>query len=143
MQRLAQLCVVIGGSSASAMHHQSQTQGTDGEEQFRHVHDHSLGQIGLRSNSIPGNQELDGYKFRNFPEKGTWTRVRSRMSLTSALGTLMRRLPSISTWPEIEDAFNAEFDRAFYEPIDIPAAVAAVEANSQDAFARAAADEGR
>jgi multiple sugar transport system substrate-binding protein len=51
---------------------------------------------------------------------------------------LIHRLPSISTWPEVEDAFNAEFDRAFYEPIDVPAAVAAATANSQDAFARAA-----
>jgi multiple sugar transport system substrate-binding protein len=53
---------------------------------------------------------------------------------------IMHRLPSTSTWPEVEDAFNAEFDRAFYEPIDIPAAVAAATANSKDAFARAAAD---
>jgi multiple sugar transport system substrate-binding protein len=55
---------------------------------------------------------------------------------------VMHRLPSISTWPEIEDAFNAEFDRAFYEPIDIPAAVAAAAQNSQDAFDRAANDRG-
>jgi multiple sugar transport system substrate-binding protein len=54
---------------------------------------------------------------------------------------VMHRLPSISTWPEIEDAFNAEFDRAFYEPIDIPAAVVAVMENSQPAFERAALAE--
>ena len=53
---------------------------------------------------------------------------------------IMHRLPSISTWPEVEDAFNAEFDRAFYEPIDIPAAVEAAMANSKDAFDRAAAE---
>jgi multiple sugar transport system substrate-binding protein len=53
---------------------------------------------------------------------------------------VMHRLPSTSTWPEVEDAFNAEFDRSFYEPIDIPAAVAAATANSQDAFQRAEAE---
>ena len=53
---------------------------------------------------------------------------------------IMHRLPSISTWPEVEDAFNAEFDRAFYEPIDIPAAVEAATANSKAAFDRAAAE---
>jgi multiple sugar transport system substrate-binding protein len=54
---------------------------------------------------------------------------------------VMHRLPSISTWPEVEDAFNAEFDRAFYEPIDLPAAVAEAIANSQDAFDRAAFED--
>jgi multiple sugar transport system substrate-binding protein len=52
---------------------------------------------------------------------------------------VMHRLPSISTWPEVEDAFNAEFDRFFYEPTDIPAAVAAATENSQEAFNRATA----
>ena len=51
----------------------------------------------------------------------------------------IHRLPSISTWPEIEDIFNAEFDRAFYVKIDIPSAVERVIAGSHDAFARAAA----
>jgi len=54
---------------------------------------------------------------------------------------LIRRLPSISTWPEVEDAFNAEFDRAFYAPIDVPAALAAASVNSQPAFDRAAAED--
>ncbi len=54
---------------------------------------------------------------------------------------VMHRLPSISTWPEVEDAFNAEFDRSFYEPIDIASAVAAAAANSQAAFDRATLDE--
>ncbi len=49
----------------------------------------------------------------------------------------IHRLPSTATWPEVEDAFNAEFDRAFYEEIDVAAAVAAATANSADAFARA------
>jgi multiple sugar transport system substrate-binding protein len=53
---------------------------------------------------------------------------------------VIHRLPSISTWPEVEDIFNAEFDRAFYEPIDVPAAVERATAKSQDAFARAAED---
>jgi multiple sugar transport system substrate-binding protein len=52
---------------------------------------------------------------------------------------VMHRLPSISTWPEVEDAFNAEFDRSFYQPIDIPAAVTAATENSQEAFNRATA----
>lgn len=50
----------------------------------------------------------------------------------------MHRLPTISTWIEIEDAFDAEFDRAFYEPdFDVAAAAAAAIAASRDAFARA------
>ena len=52
---------------------------------------------------------------------------------------VIHRLPSISTWPEVEDAFNAEFDRSFYEAIDLPAAVAAAVDNSRDAFNRATA----
>jgi multiple sugar transport system substrate-binding protein len=54
----------------------------------------------------------------------------------------IHRLPSLSTWPEVEDVFNAEFDRAFYVPVDVPAAVARVIEQSGDAFARAAADGG-
>jgi multiple sugar transport system substrate-binding protein len=50
---------------------------------------------------------------------------------------VMHRLPSSSTWPEVEDIFNAEFDRSFYEPTDLPAAVAAATANSHEAFERA------
>jgi multiple sugar transport system substrate-binding protein len=53
---------------------------------------------------------------------------------------VIHRLPSISTWPEIEDVFNAELDRAFYAPLDVPAAVARVIEESRDAFARAAAE---
>jgi hypothetical protein len=50
----------------------------------------------------------------------------------------MQRLPSISTWVEVEDAFNAEFDRSFYiEDFDVAAAAAAAIANSKDAFDRA------
>jgi len=52
----------------------------------------------------------------------------------------IHRLPAMSTWPEIEDIFNAEFDRAFAIEIDVPAAIARVIAKSEDAFARAAAD---
>ena len=52
---------------------------------------------------------------------------------------VMHRLPAISTWAEVEDAFNAEFDRSFYDAIDIPAAAATATANSLDAFNRATA----
>lgn len=51
---------------------------------------------------------------------------------------IMQRLPSISTWVEVEDAFNAEFDRSLYiEDFDIAAAAEAAIATSQDAFDRA------
>jgi multiple sugar transport system substrate-binding protein len=50
----------------------------------------------------------------------------------------IHRLPTISTWTEVEDAFNAEFDQAFYEPIDIPAAVQTVTENTVPIFERAA-----
>jgi hypothetical protein len=51
---------------------------------------------------------------------------------------VMHRLPSISTWVEIEDIFNAEFDRSFYiEDFDVAAAASAAIANSKDAFDRA------
>lgn len=51
---------------------------------------------------------------------------------------IMHRLPSTSTWTEVEDAFNAEFDRSFYiEDFDVPTAAAAAIANSQDAMNRA------
>jgi multiple sugar transport system substrate-binding protein len=51
---------------------------------------------------------------------------------------VVHRLPSLSTWPEIEDIFNAEFDRALYVEIDVAAAVERVVAQSRDAFARGA-----
>ncbi len=54
---------------------------------------------------------------------------------------LLHRLPSVSTWGEVEDAFNAEFDRAFYEPVDIDAAVAAAIANAQPALDRSAEED--
>ena len=51
---------------------------------------------------------------------------------------VMHRLPTTSTWPEVEDAFNAEFDRSFYiEDFDVAAAAAAATINSMDAFDRA------
>ncbi len=53
----------------------------------------------------------------------------------------IHRLPSMSTWPEVEDIFNAEFDRAFYVPIDVPAAIDRVIEQSRDAFARAAEED--
>lgn len=54
---------------------------------------------------------------------------------------IMRRFPTLSTWPEVEDVVNAEFDRAFYEEIDIQAAIQAATANATDALDRAAAED--
>jgi hypothetical protein len=52
---------------------------------------------------------------------------------------VMHRLPTTSTWTEVEDIFNAEFDRSFYiEDFDVAAAAAAAIEKSQDAFERAA-----
>ena len=51
---------------------------------------------------------------------------------------VMHRMPTTSTWTEVEDAFNAEFDRSFYiEDFDVTAAAAAAIENSKDAFDRA------
>jgi multiple sugar transport system substrate-binding protein len=49
----------------------------------------------------------------------------------------IRRVPSISTWPEIEDAFNVAFKRAFYVEIDVEGAIEVTTFQSRDAFARA------
>ncbi len=50
---------------------------------------------------------------------------------------VMRRLPTTSTWTEVEDAFNAEFGRSLYiEGFDVEAAAQAAIANSQDALDR-------
>jgi hypothetical protein len=51
---------------------------------------------------------------------------------------VIHRLPSLSTWQEVEDIFNAEFDRAFYVPVDVPAAIARVIERSGEPLARAA-----
>jgi multiple sugar transport system substrate-binding protein len=53
----------------------------------------------------------------------------------------IHRLPSLSTWPEVEDIFNAEFDRAFSVPLDVPAAIARVIERSGEPLARAAAED--
>lgn len=51
---------------------------------------------------------------------------------------VMHRLPSTSTWTEVEDAFDAEFDRSFYiQDFNVAAAAAAATENSKDAFDRA------
>lgn len=52
----------------------------------------------------------------------------------------LRRVPSTSTWPEIEDIFNAEFQRAFSGEIDPGTAIANVQARTEDAFRRAQSD---
>jgi multiple sugar transport system substrate-binding protein len=53
----------------------------------------------------------------------------------------IRRVPSISTWPEIEDAFNVAFKRAFYVEIDVEGAIEVATFKSRDAFARAAEED--
>ncbi|MEA2582267.1 MAG: multiple sugar transport system substrate-binding protein [Thermomicrobiales bacterium] len=53
----------------------------------------------------------------------------------------VHRLPSVSTWPEVEDAFNVEFRNAFYQRIDIPEAIERATAASRDAFKRAQDEE--
>ena len=50
----------------------------------------------------------------------------------------IRRLPSISTWPEVEDAFNTTLGRAFYGEIGIDDAIALAQSRSEAAFERAA-----
>jgi multiple sugar transport system substrate-binding protein len=52
----------------------------------------------------------------------------------------LRRVPSISTWPEIEDIFNAEFQQALSGEVDLDTAIANVEAKTEDAFRRAESD---
>jgi multiple sugar transport system substrate-binding protein len=49
----------------------------------------------------------------------------------------LRRVPSISTWPEIEDVFNAEFQRALYVETDLDRALRNVDENAEGAFRRA------
>lgn len=49
----------------------------------------------------------------------------------------LRRVPSTPTWPEVEDIFNAEFQKALYGSFDIDQAIANVEADTADAFRRA------
>jgi multiple sugar transport system substrate-binding protein len=49
---------------------------------------------------------------------------------------ILERVPSISTWPEVEDAFNTAFKRAFYIEIDIPGAIEVSTFRSRDAFQR-------
>ncbi|MGH2534037.1 MAG: ABC transporter substrate-binding protein [Thermomicrobiales bacterium] len=53
----------------------------------------------------------------------------------------MRRVPSVSTWPEVEDAFNVAFQRAFYVEIDVEGAIEVATFQSRDAFARAQEEE--
>lgn len=54
----------------------------------------------------------------------------------------LRRLPSISTWPEVEEAFDAGFKRAFYVEIDIEDAIEIAIFKSREAFQRAAEEDG-
>ena len=52
----------------------------------------------------------------------------------------IRRLPSISTWLEVEEAFNTTLGRAFYGEIPVDEAIALAQARAADAFRRAAAE---
>jgi multiple sugar transport system substrate-binding protein len=54
----------------------------------------------------------------------------------------IRRVPSISTWPEVEEAFNTTLGRAFYGEVPIDDAIVLAQERSADAFRRAA-EEGR
>jgi multiple sugar transport system substrate-binding protein len=51
----------------------------------------------------------------------------------------MRRVPSTSTWPEVEQAFNEEFSRAFYGQATLDEAIARTVERTRDPFDRAAA----
>lgn len=55
----------------------------------------------------------------------------------------IRRVPSISTWPEVEEAFNTTLGRAFYGEVPVDDAIAIAIARSEQAFQRAAEEEGR
>ena len=48
------------------------------------------------------------------------------------------RTPSISTWTEVEEAFDTTLGRAFYGEIPVDEAIALAKARSEDAFRRAA-----
>ncbi len=54
----------------------------------------------------------------------------------------IRRVPSISTWPEVEDIFNNTLGRAFYGEVPVDEAIALAQARAEDAFRRAAAERG-
>jgi multiple sugar transport system substrate-binding protein len=53
----------------------------------------------------------------------------------------IRRVPSISTWTEVEEAFDSAFKRAFYVEIDIDGAIDVATFRSREAFERAADEE--
>lgn len=55
----------------------------------------------------------------------------------------IRRVPSTSTWPEVEDAFSQAFQRAFYVEIDVEDALDVVTFTAERAFARAREEEER
>lgn len=54
----------------------------------------------------------------------------------------IRRVPSIATWPEVEEAFNTTLGRAFYGEVSVDDAIAVAQERSEDAFARAAEAQG-
>ncbi len=54
----------------------------------------------------------------------------------------IRRVPSISTWLEVEEAFNTTLGRSFYGEIPIDDAILLAQERSRGAFARAAQEQG-
>ena len=53
----------------------------------------------------------------------------------------MRRVPSIATWPVVEDAFNTVFKRAFYVEMNVEDAIDVVSFTAREAFERARQEE--
>lgn len=53
----------------------------------------------------------------------------------------IKRVPSISTWTEVEEAFDSAFKRAFYVEIDVDGAIDVATFRSREAFQRAAEEE--
>jgi multiple sugar transport system substrate-binding protein len=54
----------------------------------------------------------------------------------------IRRLPSTSTWPEVEEAFDTTIGRAFYGELTIDDAILLAQERAADAFRRAADEAG-
>lgn len=49
----------------------------------------------------------------------------------------LRRTPSLAVWPEIEDIFGSEFQKALYEGFDMDKAIVNTESRSRSVFERA------
>lgn len=55
---------------------------------------------------------------------------------------VLRRLPSVSTWPEVETGFETPFKRAFYVEIDLADALEIATFQSKQALERAREEAG-